>query len=126
MTSQSFTVCSCRSGSVLPQEKLQHHGRQTLTILCGFPAQFVSDLVRNPENRFSHDAAHDRICLVSLLKGFKILWASVTALLALQGVQCSVVLVDIFFSHIFGIKFLCFVVAIFDLVYDVEAIHDLC
>ena len=27
-------------------------------ILCGCAAWFVSDLVGNPENRFSHDAAH--------------------------------------------------------------------
>ena len=29
-----------------------------LTILCGCTAQFLSDLVKNPEERFSHDVAH--------------------------------------------------------------------
>ena len=29
-----------------------------LTIFCGCTAQFVSDLVRNPEDMFSHDGSH--------------------------------------------------------------------
>ena len=29
-----------------------------LTILCGSTARFVSDLIGNPEDRVSHDAAH--------------------------------------------------------------------
>ena len=41
-----------------------------------------------------------------------------------QGVQCSMVLVVIFFPN-FEIIIFCFVVAIFDLVHDLEAIHDL-
>ena len=42
-----------------------------------------------------------------------------------QGVQLRMVLVVNFF-RIFEIIFFCFVVAIFDLVHDVEAIHGLC
>ena len=41
-----------------------------------------------------------------------------------QGVQCRIVLVVNFFVF-FEINFVCFVVAIFDLVDDVEAIHCL-
>ena len=29
-----------------------------LAIFCGYTARFVSDLIKNPENRFSHDAAY--------------------------------------------------------------------
>ena len=29
-----------------------------LAIFCGYTAQFVSDLVGNPEDRFSHNKAH--------------------------------------------------------------------
>ena len=31
-----------------------------LTILCGCTAWFVSDLVENPEDRFSHNEAHSK------------------------------------------------------------------
>ena len=31
---------------------------KTLTIFCGCTARFVSDLVGNPEDRFSHNEAH--------------------------------------------------------------------
>ena len=54
------------------------------------------------KNRFSHDAAQ-----------------SVN-----EGVQCMMVL-DVNFLDFLKLLFLCFVVAIFDLVYDVEAINDL-
>ena len=30
-----------------------------LVILCGYTARFVSDLVGNPEDRFSHNEAHN-------------------------------------------------------------------
>ena len=39
-----------------------------LTIFCGSTARFVSDLVGNPDNRFSHDAAH-----IFLTKDFTLL-----------------------------------------------------
>ena len=32
-----------------------------LAISCGCTAQFVLDLVKNPEDRFSHDVAHMRM-----------------------------------------------------------------
>ena len=60
----------------------------------------MSDLVGNPEDRFSHNEAH----------------------LLLQGVQGRIVLVVILFQFFCC----CFVVAIFDLVHDVKAIHGLC
>ena len=44
--------------------------------------------------------------------------------LQIQRVQRRMVLVVIFF--VFWKLFICFVVAIFDLVHDMEAIHDLC
>ena len=62
----------------------------------------MSDLVGNPEDRFSQNEAH-----------------------LIQGVQCRMVLVVIF-SHFFLNIFFCFVDAIFDLVYDVEDTHGLC
>ena len=42
-----------------------------------------------------------------------------------EGVQCRMVLVVNCFDFL-KLLFLCFVVAIFDLVYHVEAINDLC
>ena len=37
-----------------------------LAIFCGCTARFVSDLIGNPEDRFTHDAAHIR-CMCSIL-----------------------------------------------------------
>ena len=34
------------------------HNFKPLVILCGCTARFVSDLVGNPEDRFSHNEAH--------------------------------------------------------------------
>ena len=64
----------------------------------------MSDLVGNPEDRFSHNEAH--------------MYMHVT-----QGVQHRMVLVVIF--CIFNIKLFCFVVAMCDLVHDVEAVFHL-
>ena len=45
--------------------------------------------------------------------------------MGVQEVQRRMVLV-VFFSYIFEIIIFCLVVAIFDLVHDVDAIHGLC
>ena len=42
--------------STIPQ--LHKSEIKPLAIFCGCTARFVSDLVGNPEDRFSHDAAH--------------------------------------------------------------------
>ena len=47
-------------------------------------------------------------------------------LLLKQWVQCEMVFSGHFFSNFFNYFFFRFVVAIFDLVHDVEAIHGLC
>ena len=38
-----------------------------LTIFCGCTVWFVTDLVGNPEDRFSHDAAHQLLSLHHLI-----------------------------------------------------------
>ena len=43
-----------RTVSLLSKFKIFKH----LAIFCGYTARFVSDLVGNPEDRFSCDAAH--------------------------------------------------------------------
>ena len=76
----------------------------------------MSDLVGNPEDRFSHNKAQKILALcstqtqISLGKG--------------QGVQCRMVLVVNFFVFL-KLNVFCFVAAILNPVHDLEAIFHL-
>ena len=50
-------ICFCYIDSTIPATFLIHYFK-FLTIICGYTAQFVLDMVGNPEDRFSDDAAH--------------------------------------------------------------------
>ena len=53
-------LCFCYTDSTIPLLF------KPLAIFCGSTARFVSDLVRNPEEWFSHNEAHMGACKMSL------------------------------------------------------------
>ena len=57
-------LCFRNTGSAIPLLPLLRIYKP-LAIVCGYAARFVSDLVGNPEDRFSHNETHfmkKRIC----------------------------------------------------------------
>ena len=50
-------LCFRYKDSTIPP-LLKYGNFNPLAVFCGCTAQFVSDLVRNPEDRFSHNEAH--------------------------------------------------------------------
>ena len=51
-------LCFHYIDSTIPQISKSERNFKLLTIFCGCTARFVSDLVGNPEDRFSHKEAH--------------------------------------------------------------------
>ena len=59
-------LCSRYMDSTIPL-LLDSKNFTPLAIFCGFTAQFMSDLVGNPENRFSHNEAQIIIHVLILI-----------------------------------------------------------
>ena len=55
MRNPDFSICENKDADQL---RSNSENFKPLAIFCGCTARFVSDLVGNPENRFSHDEAH--------------------------------------------------------------------
>ena len=62
-----------------------------LAILCGCTARFVSDLVGNPEDRFSHNEAYFFCLILGLLGGSIILTALTFFCFNLRSCACLVI-----------------------------------
>ena len=62
MRKPAFCICENKGADQLRGNRVCFHNIDstipTLAIFCGCTARFVSDLVGNTKNRFSHDEAH--------------------------------------------------------------------